>query len=108
LGKTLATHGLYKTMNYFFKLKLCISTGLEKELHILCEDLLGPTHSSAQLGSSWAPKISVCINFTKFETFRVLLMFICCGFSGLCRQENNVKRDFKQFTRGPTLARLFL
>jgi hypothetical protein len=34
--------------------------GLEKELHILCEDLLGPAHSSAHSsGISWRPKIAV-------------------------------------------------
>jgi len=30
---------------------------LEKELHQLCEDLLGPTHTAAKANSKWNPKI---------------------------------------------------
>ncbi|ODM92537.1 Protein HIRA [Orchesella cincta] len=39
LAKSLATHELWK------------------ELHQLCEDLLGPTHSAAKVSSKWNPKI---------------------------------------------------
>lgn len=41
LGKTLANYGL------------------KKELYQLCQDLLGPTHSSAMVTSNWSPTVAV-------------------------------------------------
>lgn len=56
LAKALATHGL------------------QKELHQLCEDLLGPTHSAARLTSKWAPKLLVRFFFAKIENCLVSLI----------------------------------
>jgi hypothetical protein len=66
LAKTMASHGKIILAH---KLKLhgewviflnryVFLTGLDKELHLLCEDLLGPTHSLGSIGA-WLPTIAV-------------------------------------------------
>lgn len=39
--------------------KSLATQGLEKELRQLCDDLLGPTHSSAKFTNQWNPKLIV-------------------------------------------------
>lgn len=39
--------------------KALATQGLDRELHQLCEDLLGPTHSAAMFSGKWVPTIIV-------------------------------------------------
>jgi len=44
-------------------LLLCV-TGLENRLRLICDDLMGPTHSHAKLSKSWDTSVMVNVVFS--------------------------------------------